>query len=200
MDPPLTFILDEAPEICPIPQLPGWVATAAGSGFTFIIAGQSWSQFKHRWTEHGAKNPLEQLQSQNALRCHLRPRRPQRHVEPVRRNRASIPRKSPSTAPAGPTTPAAGKPSPCYPRTSPQTTDLARPGSPPQRHTHHRPRRTSLETSRLQTLESQKNGKISFPPLTSTKTEPPTPPTPPLPASTTQPRALRPWHTKRPSH
>uniref|UniRef100_UPI003F4925D7 type IV secretory system conjugative DNA transfer family protein n=1 Tax=Nonomuraea sp. CA-252377 TaxID=3240003 RepID=UPI003F4925D7 len=54
-DPPVTFLLDEAPEICPIPQLPGWIATAAGSGFIFIIAGQSWSQFQHRWTEHGAK-------------------------------------------------------------------------------------------------------------------------------------------------
>ncbi|MGR6924537.1 type IV secretory system conjugative DNA transfer family protein [[Actinomadura] parvosata] len=54
MDPPVTFVLDEAPEICPIPQLPGWIATAAGSGFVFIIAGQSWSQFQHRWSEHGA--------------------------------------------------------------------------------------------------------------------------------------------------
>ncbi|MDP4511837.1 type IV secretory system conjugative DNA transfer family protein [Nonomuraea turcica] len=55
LDPPVTFILDEAPEICPITQLPKWLATAAGSGFCFLVGGQSWSQFEHRWGPHGAK-------------------------------------------------------------------------------------------------------------------------------------------------
>jgi type IV secretion system protein VirD4 len=54
MDPPVAFILDEAPEICPITQLPGWLATAAGSGFVFVVAGQSRSQFQQRWGERGA--------------------------------------------------------------------------------------------------------------------------------------------------
>ncbi|MFI7643922.1 type IV secretory system conjugative DNA transfer family protein [Nonomuraea sp. NPDC049400] len=55
MDPPVTFLLDEAPEICPIPHLPKWLATAAGSGFCFVVGGQSWSQFEERWGPHGAK-------------------------------------------------------------------------------------------------------------------------------------------------
>ncbi|MGV9387242.1 type IV secretory system conjugative DNA transfer family protein [Nonomuraea sp. NPDC003707] len=55
LDPPVTFVLDEAPEICPITQLPKWLATAAGSGFFFLVGGQSWSQFEERWGQHGAK-------------------------------------------------------------------------------------------------------------------------------------------------
>ncbi|HEX4818145.1 MAG TPA: TraM recognition domain-containing protein [Nonomuraea sp.] len=55
LDPPATFILDEAPAICPIPQLPTWLATAAGSGLLFLVGGQSWSQFQHRWGPQGAK-------------------------------------------------------------------------------------------------------------------------------------------------
>ncbi|MEU4576131.1 TraM recognition domain-containing protein [Nonomuraea sp. NPDC023979] len=55
MDPPVIFVLDEAPEICPITQLPGWLATAAGSGFVFIVAGQSQSQFQQKWGHEGAR-------------------------------------------------------------------------------------------------------------------------------------------------
>ncbi|MEV0151891.1 MULTISPECIES: TraM recognition domain-containing protein [unclassified Nonomuraea] len=55
MDPPTMIVLDEAPEICPITQLPGWLATAAGSGLFFIVAGQSHSQFRQRWGAEGAK-------------------------------------------------------------------------------------------------------------------------------------------------
>ncbi|MEV4841029.1 TraM recognition domain-containing protein [Nonomuraea sp. NPDC049486] len=55
MDPPVLFVLDEAPEVCPIPRLPGWLATAAGSGLVFIVAGQSQAQFRQRWGPEGAR-------------------------------------------------------------------------------------------------------------------------------------------------
>ncbi|MEV5554917.1 TraM recognition domain-containing protein [Nonomuraea wenchangensis] len=55
LDPPVTFVLDEAPTISPITQLPQWLATAAGSGLCFLLGGQSRSQFEERWGEHAAK-------------------------------------------------------------------------------------------------------------------------------------------------
>ncbi|PZG09166.1 type IV secretory system conjugative DNA transfer family protein [Nonomuraea aridisoli] len=55
LDPPVTFVLDEAPAICPIPHLPTWLATAAGSGFCFLVGGQSWSQFQERWGKDSAR-------------------------------------------------------------------------------------------------------------------------------------------------
>ncbi|GGO81347.1 type IV secretory system conjugative DNA transfer family protein [Nonomuraea cavernae] len=55
MDPPVLFVLDEAPEVCPIPRLPGWLATAAGSGLVFVVAGQSHAQFRQKWGPEGAR-------------------------------------------------------------------------------------------------------------------------------------------------
>ncbi|WP_193318389.1 TraM recognition domain-containing protein [Nonomuraea phyllanthi] len=47
-------MLDEVADTGPVP-LPAWPATAAGSGMSMIVAGQSWSRFRHRWRERGAK-------------------------------------------------------------------------------------------------------------------------------------------------
>ncbi len=54
LDPPVTFALDEAPNICPVP-LNSWLSTAAGSGMVFIVAAQSFSQIEDRWGARGAK-------------------------------------------------------------------------------------------------------------------------------------------------
>ncbi|WP_228011515.1 TraM recognition domain-containing protein [Nonomuraea phyllanthi] len=53
LDPPPPFVLDEVADTGPVP-LPAWPATAAGSGMSMIVAGQSWSRFRHRWRERGA--------------------------------------------------------------------------------------------------------------------------------------------------
>ncbi|MEV4477894.1 TraM recognition domain-containing protein [Nonomuraea sp. NPDC049504] len=198
MDPPLTFILDEAPEICPIPQLPGWVATAAGSGFTFIIAGQSWSQFKHRWTEHGAKTIWNNCKAKMLFGATSDPE--DLNVMSDLCGEIALPYREKSVDGSG---------KPYYTRRWETVPVL------PPEQARRLPTWRALVVRRNATPTivrvervwrradykrwKAKNGKIPFPPLTSTKTEP-QPPTPPPPASTTQPRALRPWHTKRPSH
>ncbi|MBB4920882.1 type IV secretory system conjugative DNA transfer family protein [Streptosporangium saharense] len=54
LDPPLTLVLDEVANICPIP-VHSWVTYAAGSGVVLHLIGQAWSHFKARWGEHGAE-------------------------------------------------------------------------------------------------------------------------------------------------
>jgi hypothetical protein len=51
LDPPVTFALDEAPIICPIP-LHRWVVESGGHGVTIIAGAQSISQLHDRWGEN----------------------------------------------------------------------------------------------------------------------------------------------------
>lgn len=53
LDPPLTLVLDEAPQICPIP-LPAMSADALGRGIKIHMAVQSRSQLSMRWGRDGA--------------------------------------------------------------------------------------------------------------------------------------------------
>jgi type IV secretion system protein VirD4 len=53
LDPPLSLVLDEATNICPVP-LPAWVADAGGRGIALTYAIQSPSQLRERWGEAGA--------------------------------------------------------------------------------------------------------------------------------------------------
>ena len=52
LDPPLSLVLDEATNICPVP-LPAWVADAGGRGIALTYAIQSPSQLRERWGETG---------------------------------------------------------------------------------------------------------------------------------------------------
>ncbi|MFD0886421.1 type IV secretory system conjugative DNA transfer family protein, partial [Streptosporangium algeriense] len=54
IDPPLTMVLDEVANICPIP-VDSWTTHAAGSGVILHLIGQAWSHFQERWGEHGAE-------------------------------------------------------------------------------------------------------------------------------------------------
>ena len=54
LDPIATFILDEAPLICPVP-LDRWTADAGGRGIAVHIAAQSRSQLFSKWGEYGGK-------------------------------------------------------------------------------------------------------------------------------------------------
>jgi type IV secretion system protein VirD4 len=54
LDPPATFVLDEAPLICPVP-LDRWTADAGGRGIAIHIAAQSRSQLYAKWGEHGGR-------------------------------------------------------------------------------------------------------------------------------------------------
>jgi type IV secretion system protein VirD4 len=53
LDPPATFALDEAPNICMIP-LDKWSSDFGGRGMPMHILAQSSSQLAQRWGEHGA--------------------------------------------------------------------------------------------------------------------------------------------------
>ncbi|MBG0826151.1 TraM recognition domain-containing protein [Planomonospora sp. ID91781] len=53
LDPPLTMVLDEVANICPVP-VDSWATYAAGSGVALHLIGQAWSHFKARWGEDGA--------------------------------------------------------------------------------------------------------------------------------------------------
>jgi type IV secretory pathway TraG/TraD family ATPase VirD4 len=53
LDPPLTFALDEAALICPIP-LDEWTADMGGRNITIHIAAQSLPQLRKRWGDNGA--------------------------------------------------------------------------------------------------------------------------------------------------
>ena len=54
LDPPLTFVLDEAPLICPVP-LDRWTADAGGRGIPIHIACQAKAQLVAKWGESAAK-------------------------------------------------------------------------------------------------------------------------------------------------
>lgn len=60
IDPPLSMLLDEAPQICPVP-LPAWSTTAAGSGIRLYAAIQGPAQMRDVWGEHGAKTIFNNL-------------------------------------------------------------------------------------------------------------------------------------------
>jgi type IV secretion system protein VirD4 len=60
LDPPLTLVLDEAPQICPVP-LPKWTADAAGRGIVLHVAVQSRPQLELQWGPAGAAAILENL-------------------------------------------------------------------------------------------------------------------------------------------
>jgi type IV secretory pathway TraG/TraD family ATPase VirD4 len=49
LDPPLLGLLDEAPNIAPIPTLPALIAEGRGHGIVIVYAMQSFSQAVHRW-------------------------------------------------------------------------------------------------------------------------------------------------------
>ncbi|HEX4099718.1 MAG TPA: TraM recognition domain-containing protein [Pseudonocardiaceae bacterium] len=53
LDPPLTFVLDEAALICPIP-LDNWTADMGGRNVTIHIGAQSRAQLRQRWGDTGA--------------------------------------------------------------------------------------------------------------------------------------------------
>lgn len=53
LDPPLTFLLDEAALICPVP-LPRWSADMGGRNITMHISIQSFAQMQERWGSTGA--------------------------------------------------------------------------------------------------------------------------------------------------
>ncbi len=55
LDPPLGLLLDEAPNIAPIPSLPILVADGGGTGFTTVVVAQSLAQLRHRWGQYGAQ-------------------------------------------------------------------------------------------------------------------------------------------------
>jgi type IV secretion system protein VirD4 len=54
LDPPLTFVLDEAALICPVP-LERWTADSGGRGIVLVIAVQSPSQLYERWGQRGGE-------------------------------------------------------------------------------------------------------------------------------------------------
>ena len=54
LDPPLSLILDEATNICPVP-LPAWTSDAGGRGIALTYAIQSPSQLAERWGAAGAE-------------------------------------------------------------------------------------------------------------------------------------------------
>lgn len=58
LDPPLSLILDEATNICPVP-LPQWVSDAGGRGIALTAAIQSPSQLEDRWGRPG-RETIEQ--------------------------------------------------------------------------------------------------------------------------------------------
>ena len=53
LDPPLSLVLDEATNICPVP-LPQWASDAGGRGIALVYAIQSPSQLEDRWGQAGA--------------------------------------------------------------------------------------------------------------------------------------------------
>ena len=54
LDPPLLALLDEAPSIVPLPDLPNLVADGRGRGITTVLSMQSFSQATARWGLTGA--------------------------------------------------------------------------------------------------------------------------------------------------
>src|SRR5487761_2000865 len=54
LDPPLLALLDEAPNIVPLPSLPALVADGRGRGIVVVYAMQSCSQAIERWGQAGA--------------------------------------------------------------------------------------------------------------------------------------------------
>jgi type IV secretion system protein VirD4 len=58
LDPPLTMVLDEVTQICPVP-LPGWLADSGGQGVSIWTAFHGVAQLRARWKEHGAQTVLD---------------------------------------------------------------------------------------------------------------------------------------------
>lgn len=54
LDPPLRLVLDEAPNIAPLPGLAGLMADSGGRGITTIVFTQSFSQLRARWDKDKA--------------------------------------------------------------------------------------------------------------------------------------------------
>lgn len=54
LDPPVTFLLDEAAIVAPVP-LDKWTADMGGAGATLHISAQSLAQLRERWGEDGAE-------------------------------------------------------------------------------------------------------------------------------------------------
>ena len=57
LEPPATFLLDEAPNVCPAP-LDHWTADFGSRGLVLHIAAQSIAQMRDRWGEDGARTIL----------------------------------------------------------------------------------------------------------------------------------------------
>jgi hypothetical protein len=55
LDPPLLCLLDEAPNIAPLPGLPALAADGRGRGIVVVYAMQSFSQAEWRWGSEGAE-------------------------------------------------------------------------------------------------------------------------------------------------
>jgi len=55
LDPPLRLVLDEAANICPLPDLPLLAADAGGRGITVCTITQSFAQARHRWGKDKAE-------------------------------------------------------------------------------------------------------------------------------------------------
>lgn len=58
LDPPLTMVLDELTQICPVP-LPGWLADSGGQGISIWTAFHGVSQLRSRWKDAGAQTVLD---------------------------------------------------------------------------------------------------------------------------------------------
>ncbi|SDI51058.1 Type IV secretory pathway, VirD4 component, TraG/TraD family ATPase [Sinosporangium album] len=53
LDPPLSLVLDEVANICPIP-VHSWATYSGGSGVALHLIGQAWAHLKARWGDDGA--------------------------------------------------------------------------------------------------------------------------------------------------
>ncbi len=62
LDPPATFLLDEAALVCPVP-LDKWTADMGGRGVTIHISVQSLAQLRQRWGRDGAGTILANVAS-----------------------------------------------------------------------------------------------------------------------------------------
>ncbi len=62
LDPPATFLLDEAALVCPVP-LDKWTADMGGRGVTIHISVQSLAQLRQRWGKDGAGTILANIAS-----------------------------------------------------------------------------------------------------------------------------------------
>lgn len=54
LDPPLSFVLDEIANLCPVPSLPRLMADGGGSGIATTTVAQGLSQLRDKWGEQAA--------------------------------------------------------------------------------------------------------------------------------------------------